>query len=296
VADDADKAAGMAGSADRSDSARSEAPGAASQVRAPLPGPAVTVVLRDVLEPALAAALRRRLPVDCGVHLVDISVSSVQGFRRNVQEPTCCYTLTARSSRGGPESEVWVDVGGEIAHPVLEALLGGGGGRVAATDRPLTAVERRLLRRLPQAVGECLTAALVRAGVSVELSQPSVRSGAAPGGLAAVLTFRLSSRGADGAMRVALPAALVEAMLPAGLAQRGQWAAIELSAALPDTSLPASEAAALEVGDILTTDTPPDGEVTVRLAGVAKFTARLGACDGRRAITITRPLPPPQQE
>jgi flagellar motor switch protein FliM len=258
------------------------------------------VVLRDVLEPALASALRRRLPVDCGVHLVDISLASVEGFRRNVQEPTCCYTLIARPSRdadGGAAvagiGELWVDVGAEIAHLVLEALLGGN--RTPATDRPLTAVERRLLRRLPQAVSECLSAALMRAGMSVELSDRSTAAAAAAGP-AAVLTFRLTCRGADGAMRVALPAALLEAMLPAGLGDLGQWAAIELSAALPDAALPASEAAALEVGDILTTDTPADGEVTVRLAGVAKFAARLGAADGKRAITITRPLPPPDQK
>lgn len=299
MADDADKAAGMDESAGRPQGASPQAPRTPEVSRSPLVGPAVTAALRDVLEPALAAALRRRLPADCGVHLVDISLSSVPAFRRNVQEPTCCYTLVARPSRagrGGAVGEVWVDVGSEIAHPMLEALLGGASGRSAASDRLLTAVERRLLRRLPQAVGECLSSALAPAGVSVELPQRPAASKAAPGGPVAVLTFRLSRHGADGAMRVAMPAGLLEAMLPAGEAELGRWAAIELSAALPDTSLPASEAATLEVGDIVTTDTPPDGEVTVRLAGVAKFTAKLGACDGRRAITITRPLPPPQQE
>ncbi|MCJ7545142.1 MAG: FliM/FliN family flagellar motor switch protein [Phycisphaerae bacterium] len=265
-----------------------------------MPGPAVTVALRDVLEPALAAALRRRLSADCGVHLVDISLSSPQDFRRNVQEPTCCYTLTVGPLRAGDERAgrasgcLWVDVGAEIAHPILDVLLGGSGGRVLASDRPLTAVERRLLRRLPEATAECLSAALVQVGESVRLAEgPVAASWAGP---AAVLTFRLSCRGADGAVRVCVPVTLLEAMLPSHLAELGQWAAIELSAALPDASLPASEAASLEVGDIVTTDTPVDGEVTVRLAGVAKFAARLGACDGHRAITITRPLLPPKQD
>ena len=299
MADDADKAARMGARADRQEAGSPEAQGAPSAGAGPLPGPAVTVALRDVLEPALAAALRRRLPAVCSVHLVDISLSLMQDFRRNIQEPTCCYGLAVRpallaEAAGRASDGIQVDVGTEIAHPILDVLLGGPGGRGPASDRPLTAVERRLLRRLPEAVGECLSAALARTGTSVRLAEgPAAASWT---GQVAVLTFRLSCRGADGAMRVVLPVAMLEAMLPGGLGELGRWSTIELSAALPDTSLPVSEAAALEVGDILTTDTPADGEVTVRLAGVAKFAARLGACNDHRAITITRPLPPPKQD
>lgn len=284
----------------------------------PLEGTAVTVALRDVLEPALAAALRRRLPAECAVHLVEVSLASPEWFRRNVHEPTCCYLLTAQPPRHAapdqhsPPAWLWVDVAIEIAHPILDVLLGDSARRPPTTDRPLTAVERRLLQRLPEAAAEALTSALARTGHTVALADRAASPSPPPPSRqpAAVLTFRLSIRAsagpghrdrtparfADGTMRICLPAAMLAAALPTGSAELAQWAAIELSAALPDTSLPAADAAALAVGDILTTDTPVNGEVTVRLAGVAKFAARLGACDGRRAITITRPLPPPEPD
>ncbi len=276
----------------------------AGAARWPLPWTAATVALRDVLESALAAALRSRLPVEPAVHLVDVSLSSPSGFHHNVQEPTCCYALAAGGVRPAeevgksPSEVVWVDVATEIAYPILDVLLGGSGGRAQVIDRPLTAVERRLLQRLPEAVAECLSAALEPTGLSVKLSTGPAPAAAAPAGPqeAVVLTFRLTCRGADGAMRVCLPAVVLEAILPHAAAQGGAWSALELSAALPDAAMPASELSGLAVGDILTTDVPSDGDVTVRLAGVAKFTARLGACHGHRAITITKPLPPPKKD
>jgi flagellar motor switch protein FliM len=292
--------------ADEVDSDKRSAGPAPTEVgRWPLPWTAATVALRDVLEPALAVALRSRLPVEPAVHMVDLSLSSPSSFHRNVQEPTCCYALAAGVVRTAndkavkvPEEVVWVDVATEIAYPILDLLLGGSGGRTQVTDHPLTAVERRLLRCLPEAAAECLSAALEPTGLSVKLSAGPAPAAALPAGPqeAAVLTFRLTCRGANGTMRICLPAALLEAMLPHAAAQGGPWAALELSAALPDTALPASELSGLAADDILTTDVPPDGDVTVRLAGVAKFAARLGACHGHRAITITKPLPPPKQD
>jgi flagellar motor switch protein FliM len=279
------------------------AAGPSSQAnRWPLLWTAVTAALRDVLEPLLAAALRHRLPAEPGVHLVDVSLTSHAGFHRNVQEPTCCYALAARSARAADEEAgqsageaVWVDVATEIAYPIIDLLLGGSGGRAAVMDRPLTAVERRLLRRLPEAVAECFSTAAEGEGVSVALSDsPAHAAPPQPAGRpeAVLLTFRLTCRGADGAVRVCMPISLLEAVLARATADLGPGAAVELSAAWPESSLPASELAALRVGDILATDAPLDDEVTVRLAGVAKFAARLGACRGKRAITITRPLPP----
>jgi flagellar motor switch protein FliM len=273
--------------------------------RWPLLWTAVTAALRDVLEPLLAAALRRRLPAEAGVHLVDVSLSSHASFHRNVQEPTCCYALAVRFARAADEAGqsagevVWVDVATEIAYPIIDLLLGGSGGRAAVMDRPLTAVERRLLRRLPEAVAESLSTAAAGDGVSVALSDdPAHAAPPQPAGRpeAVLLTFRLTCRGADGTVRVCMPISLLEAVLARATADLGPSAAVELSAAWPESSLPASELAALRVGDILATDAPLDDEVTVRLAGVAKFAARLGACRGKRAITITRPLLPARPE
>ena len=44
----------------------------------------------------------------------------------------------------------------------------------------------------------------------------------------------------------------------------------------------------LENGDILITSADVNGEIVVRAGGVPKFSARLGACDGKRAASINR--------
>jgi flagellar motor switch protein FliM len=55
-----------------------------------------------------------------------------------------------------------------------------------------------------------------------------------------------------------------------------------------DIAVSAEELARLSEGDLLVTDTPADGEVLVRIGGIPRFYARLGASNGKKAIRITR--------
>jgi flagellar motor switch protein FliM len=55
-----------------------------------------------------------------------------------------------------------------------------------------------------------------------------------------------------------------------------------------DISVTEEELAQLTEGALLVTDTPEGGEVLVRIGGIPRFYARLGASNGRKAIRITR--------
>ncbi len=266
---------------------------------------AATVALRDVMEPALAAAARAILPANLGVHLVDVCHCSYRRFSHNVQEPTCRYVLLASppveagadGDRQAPPRRIDLEFAPEIAWAIIDMLLGGPAGAAAPKVAPLTTIERRVLRSMAEVVAECLSrscglrsADYVRVVGEADAGQAT----AADDERAVLLTFRLTCRGADGAMRICMPADVLDEILAAPSAGASCQAAIELTAILPDASLSAEQAEALLPGDIVVTDTPPDGEVTIRLAGVAKFAGRLGVCNGRRAVTITRRLEPPQ--
>ena len=63
---------------------------------------------------------------------------------------------------------------------------------------------------------------------------------------------------------------------------------LEISVTTEYSDISPADLAELAPGDILTSQTPVDGDVIVRAAGIPTFTGRLGACDGQRAVTIRK--------
>jgi len=224
-------------------------------------------------------------------------------FLATVPEHTCCHILAAREPTGPgadtprgpgePIGHVWLDMQRRVAFVLVDALLGGSEG-LYLPDRPLTAVERGLLRYVIDAAAECLTQAwCCRGGRRVGFEVLDAGGLGAPGGgghvdrPVTVLTFHLAVSGQGGALRLCLPETLLRPSDGRG-GGPGTRGPLEISVVTSEVTLQSSELAALSLGDILTTDTPADGEVVVRVAGIPKFLGRLGTCDGRRAVTITR--------
>ena len=102
--------------------------------------------------------------------------------------------------------------------------------------------------------------------------------------------------GSGSAMRLFLPEALLGGLPATGAVNRNGPVEISVTAAEGDVVLGPDELADLSAGDILTTDAPAGGEVIVRVAGIPKYRARLGACNGRRAVTILGPIEPAAHE
>lgn len=193
-------------------------------------------------------------------------------FLLGVAESTCCRDL---SSDRDQASGAMLEIAPQIAWPMIDSLLGGPGDGSYLPSRALTVIEQRLLSRLASAAGQCL-------GGDLPTAPP--RDSDRPG---IVLDFLLSVGESSGAVRLFLPedpACSHHSTPSVGL--------VEISVTAGEMSLEVGELAALAVGDILTTDAPGDGEVTVRVAGIPKYRARLGACNGRRAITILGPIDP----
>ena len=230
---------------------------------------------------------------------------SYADFLAAVAEHTCCHILVARAAAGpglasgqtppGPLGHVWLEMQRGLAFAMVDALLGGNEG-VYIPDRALTGVERGILRHVIDVAAECLGEAWSAhlAGVSFEVL--AADSPAVSGGLGhvdqpvTVLTLHQAMSDQAGTLRLCLP----QSLLSPGLGGAGRpCGPVEISVDTDEVTLWSSDLADMSVGDILTTETPAGGEVIVRVAGIPKFRGRLGTCNGRRAVTITRRISDP---
>ncbi len=228
---------------------------------------------------SFASAMRLLLSTD-----VSVSRTSRQRMNRGdfVKSVYCCFPIG--QAEGKSESPCMVAMSHSLVSLILCRLLGAA--EDACGDRPLTAVETRLLGRAADIAAQSLAAAT--GGGKFTASPVGALGGDAETELL-VAGFDVTISGRTGQMLLALDTR--EMSRPTGSYKSDRPAApLEISAAIEGITIPADEIASLAPGDIISTDTAADGEIIVKVAGIPKFAARLGSSRGRRAITITRKL------
>ena len=217
---------------------------------------------------------------------------------RALNELTSSYVLAAPPTPGTDEPvTVCLEFSSALAVAMVERRLGAAAPDPGAGDRPLTAMERRILLRLAEGAAVSLSAAWPgdsKPALTAEI-QP-VGSDAAGCGRAVVVTFEVTFLGHVGTMRLCAAGGVLDAWITGDFAARGAPALLEVTAAIEGVRLDDAELAELAAGDLLVTEVPADGEVIVRIGGIPKFAARLGTADGRKLLTITRRLDPPRRE
>jgi flagellar motor switch protein FliM len=211
-----------------------------------------------------------------------------RGDARAGEHRTVCRLPMATAAAGGAGEggggQLWLGLSAGAAYAAVDRLLGGGGEGGHIPERPLTAVERGLMRPLAEAARGSVLEAWPAEGAALAPLRGEAR---APGGdegeVIAAFTLEMDGRG--GAAWLTLPSG---ALRPPAADARKPRQSVELSASLPQTPLPVEELTRLAPGDLLATGAEADAEVTVRVAGIPKYVARLGRHGGRRAVTITR--------
>ena len=244
------------------------------------------------------------LPVQ--MQLLSLEQQSYEEFRAG-PEAASSFVLAEEPSSPiqEPRAAGCVAVCPELAYVILDRLLGGSHEGAFIPTRPLTGLERALLRR----VAALTAASLARAWPTYPPALGAVDDPpAALGEPTAIdqepvwaISFSLKVGRHLGTMRLAIPLRWISwdhcpaapgpgrgSYHPDGEGACQAQGSVELSAAVEGTTIPLEDLAGLASGDVVMTDCPADGEVMVRIAGIPKFLARLGASNGRRAITITR--------
>jgi len=280
-----------------------EAPQEAEADAPPAGAPAMedaVAALAEAFAERLAAAAGRLLHAPFHARVAGVASQTVGEFLSGVRAPTCCDGLRLGPPRredgaGGAPPTGWIDLDREFAFVCIDRILGGSMDQAYLPDRPLTAIERRLLRRVLVLSAESLSAARTdESGEQFELAEGwGCRPLEAPAQdePAVTVRFEVALSAQVGLMRLCLPVPAWKGFRPprrpAAATNAGP---MELSVNLPEIHVPADELADLAPGDLIATDTPVDGEVVVRVAGIPKFAARLGASGHRRAVTLTRRL------
>ena len=285
------------------------------------PGP----LADDALAGQLASALSTALQSPVQVRLCDSRIFSSEDFSASLEDPSCCFDVAAETeSSDGLTLVGQVEICPQIAMPMIERMLGGNPRELSAEHRPLTFIERRLLRRLTGLVIEGTASlwpngrglvmddgeeaqstahALLHAGKPArpttaqsaahallhagKPARPTMAQSAAyaPAGGVTVLSFHVQMGLCAGAIRLGLSEAVASPPTQKDQHPRGP---VELTVGLPQTTITALEASQLAAGDILATDLDADGGVIVRVGGIPKFVGQLGIYEGKRAITIIR--------
>lgn len=235
----------------------------------------------------LSAAVSGSVRAALGVRLAGLARSTPKQFTAGIEELTCSYVLTGAPNSAG----LCVEFSPGIASLIAERLMGASAAW-SPDVRPLTSVERGVLRRVAESVARSLSAAWpVEPRPDLHAARRCAPLAGVDGETEVVVaTFELSVGEYVGTMRLCADAEALGNVIPPPTAPRVSTAPLELSAGLEGVTVENDDLAGLAPGDLIATDTPADGEVIVRVGGIPKFAARLAAADDRRFLTITRRL------
>ena len=265
--------------------------------------------LADNFARSFSATAGGLLRADISIRLAAIAETSRRQFTQAVEEPTCAFSLIpAGVEPADPTAVTCLEFSPAIAMALVERLMGGAddGSPLAAGNRAgslagqhqsalatprqrtLTPAERRVLLHLANLVALSLSAARP-GGTTGELRADLAPAGGSGDDRVVVATFELSLSGRVGTMRLCGCGRLAGAPRD-GAGKRTTTTPLDITATIEGLELDSADLDDLDVGDLLATEVPLDGEITIRIGGIPKYAAHLRVIDGRKVVTITRRL------
>jgi flagellar motor switch protein FliM len=170
----------------------------------------------------------------------------------------------------------------------------------SAASRPLSEIELRLTARIVHLFLESLCRAwkeIVELKIDVLQVESNPRQlRVLPADEAVVqVGFELSIGRQRGMMRLCIPCRVISQIRKKAATQNDASpnSTVELSVTLAETEIAGDELADLRPGDIITTETAADSAAVVSIEGLARFRAKPGVYQGRKAICITEPIEAP---
>jgi flagellar motor switch protein FliM len=274
---------------------RQSIPDASSRQRIALPQLGRLRTLHEGLGRGFGMSLSALLRTPVDVTLTSVEQLTYGQFAYNVQAPACFYVLRA----GSLNERVMLDIEPSIVHPMIDRLLGGAGDDGSSPERPLTEIEWCLAARMVRLfLEECREAWSGVFDLQLEVSQtesdPRLLRALPADESVILVVFRLAMGELWGDARFCLPARMIERLdgqlsssVSAPTTRPAAGALAEVRVTLAETPIAGAELADLRVGDIIATETAADSPAVVSIDGVARFRAKAGVCQGRKAVRIT---------
>ena len=247
------------------------------------------------------------------VHVVSIEQMTFSEFTHSLPNPTSFSILAPQPLEGN----MCLEISPLIIYPVLDRLLGGSSADLFIPQRPLTAIEQRLVDKIVQRATVALTEAwtsIIPLEITIEESEsnPQLVQIVPPNEVVVVVGFEIKMSGRVGTMSLCIPYNVIEpvieklsneswagykrssrdAQLRRHVARRLDSAGLTVSAILADTTMKLSELMSLQRGDIILTSKPANMPLTLMIGGKRKYIGHLGQFKGNRAFKVKRPLAP----
>ncbi|MEW6249024.1 MAG: flagellar motor switch protein FliM [Planctomycetota bacterium] len=243
------------------------------------------------------------------VRVVGVEQLTYSEFIHALPTPTCFVTLQAPPLEG----QMCMELSPLIVFPIIDRLLGGSSSDTFMPQRPLTAIEWRLMRRLVNKALEHLSEVwrnLVDARFEVvdTESNPQLVHIVAPSEVVVFITFEIKMGQCVGTMSICIPFNTIESVLSKlttqnwfGYARRGATelqrqrlarnltrAKVALTAFVGRAPLRLSELRALRPGDVLQLEKHVDQPLLLQIEGRNKYAGAPGRLRSRRALRIIR--------
>ncbi len=250
--------------------------------------------------------------------IVEVRVATIEQltyseFIHSLPNPTCFNLLNATPLEG----QLCLEISPLIIYPIIDRLLGGSNAELFIPQRPLTAIEWRLVKRITDRAVTTLTEVWsnlvpVKFQLAETESNPHLVQIVAPNEVVVVIGLELKMGTRAGTMTFCLPFNVIEPVMSklatqSWLAyqrkagsdkQREQITAhlraapVNLRAFLASTTITVNDLIRLRPGDIIPTNKPAGAELIIQIEDHSKYAGRLYQHKGARAIRITRRTEP----
>jgi len=247
------------------------------------------------------------------VEVAKIEQMTFSEFTHSLPNPTCFNLLKCQPLEGN----MCLEISPLIIYPVIDRLLGGSNADLFIPQRPLTAIETRLVGKIIDRAMAALSEAWsqvapVKFALQEMESNPQLVQIVPPNEVVVVVGFQMKMGGRAGTMSLCVPYNVIEPVIDklsnqAWVAYRAsrrddrlrqcvaahlESAAVTVTALLANTTIRMNELMNLREGDLILTEKPADSPLVLKVEGRSKYIGRLGQYKGNRAFQVQRAIAP----
>lgn len=256
------------------------------------------------------AALSGFLRTIMEVKVANIEQMTFSEFTHSLPNPTCFNLLSAEPLEGN----MCLEISPLIIYPVIDRLLGGSNADLFIPQRPLTAIELRLVQKILdralRALEESWSNILpLKFKAQESESNPQLVQIVPPNEVVVVVGFELKMGGRAGTMSLCIPYNVIEPVIEKLSNQ--SWAAykrsrrdnqlrnriatqlddarLTVTGILANTTIKLSDLMSLSVGDLIVTEKSASAPLVMMIEGKKKHIGHIGQFKGNRAFKVLRP-------
>lgn len=243
------------------------------------------------------------------VNLISVDQFTYFEFLMSLPDPTCFNVL----SMSPLEGKAALEINPSLVFPIVDRLLGGPGEPLTEI-REITDIEYRIMDGVTlQVLGNLQEAWAQAIDINIEIAEretsPQLVQIAAPNEPVVLVTFEVKISDISGMMNLCIPSRILEPVsnrftqdyysvssknrprdVGLWIAELLNVAPLAVSVFLGKADLKVKELLDLDAGDVVVLPSKANAPVTVKVAGIPKFTATTGQHDRKRAVKIVSRL------